>query len=261
MSIQFFLRAESRSRVLVGFGFIVLALLFVLLPSVTAFLRVQEKEKQIFRGPEGPYKPGDVLVRFRAGSALAETQRAALSTRDGKSILGTVERFGGSNLVEGLRIMRVPADDTLSAIEALSERDDVEFAEPNYLWQPMATPNDPQFLTQWSLKNTGQSGGTVGEDIDAENAWNTSTGSSSVVVAVLDGGIDINHPDLQQNIWVNPGEIPNNGIDDDHNGFIDDVNGWDFYHGDKTVFDMKLETTTRRTSPGSLARVATMVLA
>src|SRR4030095_2017333 len=131
MSLKFFSRADARGRVLLGFGlFVFVVLCSVYLSSVGAVRTVQNK--LTFKGPPGPYKPGDVLVLFRSASDLADSRRAALVTKERKTILGTVERFGGSNLVNGLRVMRVPADDTLSAIEALSERSDVEFAEPNY---------------------------------------------------------------------------------------------------------------------------------
>ena len=233
MYIEFNQHTDVRSRLVVAL--LIGVVLCSLIPPVSAFLWFQQKPS--FKVPSGAYKPGDVIVRFRSTSELARSEFANVLTRGGKSIPSRIERFGGSNLAEGLRMMRVPPAETLTVIEALNERPDVEFAEPNYLWQPAATPNDPDFTSQWSLKNTGQSGGTVGEDLDAETAWDVTTGSANVVVAILDGGIDINHPDLQQNIWVNPGEIPNNGIDDDQNGFIDDINGWDFYHDDKTVFD------------------------
>jgi len=100
-------------------------------------------------------------------------------------------------------------------------------------------PNDPRFASGdlWGLHNTGQSGGTADADIDAPEAWDISTGSSAVVVAVIDTGIQIDHPDLKDNIWTNPGETPGDGIDNDGNGFVDDVNGWDFYNKDASVYD------------------------
>lgn len=92
--------------------------------------------------------------------------------------------------------------------------------------------NDPEFNNQWHFKNQGQTGGTPGADINLIKAWQKETGSSNVIVAVIDGGIDTRHPDLQGAIWTNIREIPGNGRDDDQNGYIDDVNGYGF--GDKT---------------------------
>jgi subtilisin family serine protease len=94
----------------------------------------------------------------------------------------------------------------------------------------MATglPSDPEMKRQWGLNNVGQAGGVSGADIHALDAWNLQTNAANVVVGVIDTGIDYTHPDLAQNIWTNPGEIPGNHIDDDSNGFVDDVHGWDF---------------------------------
>ena len=91
---------------------------------------------------------------------------------------------------------------------------------------------DPLFGQQWALDNTGQAGGRVDADIDAPEAWAVATGSSDVVVFILGTGIDYTHPDLAANIWTNPGEIPGNGVDDDANGYVDDVHGYDTYGGD-----------------------------
>ena len=97
--------------------------------------------------------------------------------------------------------------------------------------------NDPSFAVQWGLSNTGQYAGTPGNDIAAPAAWNFTTGSRSVVVAVIDSGIDLTHPDLAANLWVNPGEVAGDGIDNDANGFIDDVHGWDFVDNDAVPQD------------------------
>jgi hypothetical protein len=91
---------------------------------------------------------------------------------------------------------------------------------------------DPSFGQQWALQNTGQSGGKVDADIDAPEAWGLTTGSSDVVVFVIGTGIDYTHPDLAANIWTNPGEVAGNGIDDDGNGYVDDIHGWDAYGDD-----------------------------
>ncbi|RAW00315.1 S8 family serine peptidase [Pseudochryseolinea flava] len=92
--------------------------------------------------------------------------------------------------------------------------------------------NDPLLGSQWHYNNTGQTGGTAGADISLFQAWGIETGRSDVIVAVTDGGVQVNHPDLAANMWVNTDEIPGNNLDDDNNGYIDDVNGYGF--GDDT---------------------------
>ncbi|HEY0320053.1 MAG TPA: S8 family serine peptidase [Pyrinomonadaceae bacterium] len=189
------------------------------------------------------FVPGEILVRFRNESQAKTAERSTMSMRsEGRSIQIRVTEFKGAELVEGLRLAHVAAEDTLQAIADLNSRPDVLYAEPNYVRRINKLPNDPRFPEMWGLKNTGQPNGNgnpgfVGADIDAELAWNTTTGNRNVVVGVVDEGIDINHQDLKDNIWQNPVEIAANGVDDDGNGFVDDVNGWDFYHNDNTVFD------------------------
>ena len=102
---------------------------------------------------------------------------------------------------------------------------------------PSAVPTDPLFGEQWGLANSGQHGGTPLVDVNAVAAWDVTTGSRSAVVAVIDSGVDLTHPDLVANLWRNPGEIAGNGIDDDANGFVDDVHGWDFVAGDAVPQD------------------------
>lgn len=102
---------------------------------------------------------------------------------------------------------------------------------------PTALPNDPSFAQEWNLQNWGQSGGTAGIDINATRAWDITTGSRNVVVAVIDSGIDLTHPDLAANLWTNPGEIAGNGIDDDRNGFVDDIHGWNFVDNNANLQD------------------------
>lgn len=105
----------------------------------------------------------------------------------------------------------------------------VKIAQFNHTIEDRNTPNDPQLGAQWNMNNTGQNSGTPGADIDALNAWNIATGGltstgDTIVVAVIDGGFDITHQDL--NFWKNYDEIPNNSMDDDNNGYIDDFDGW-----------------------------------
>lgn len=173
-------------------------------------------------GNKPRFVPGQVLVRFR--SEAVPKKSLTLLSGAGRQIPVLLERFGGSEIVNGLFLAHVPEAETLSSVDSLQERSDVLYAEPNYIWQRAALPNDPRLNEQWGLADLGQ-------------AWGLTTGSNSVVVGVLDSGIDINHPDLQANIWTNPGEVAGNGVDDDGNGFIDDVHGWDFHHNDNTVFD------------------------
>jgi serine protease len=116
--------------------------------------------------------------------------------------------------------------DINAAIKMISKHPAVKYAEPNYIVRAIGVPDDPNFVSLWGMHNTGQSGGTVDADIDAVEAWDITTGSSSVVVGVIDTGVDYNHPDLQANIWTNPGEIAGDGIDNDGNGVIDDIHGY-----------------------------------
>ncbi|MEG5042581.1 MULTISPECIES: S8 family peptidase, partial [unclassified Microcoleus] len=100
------------------------------------------------------------------------------------------------------------------------------------------TPNDPSYSQLWGLNNTGQSGGTADADIDAAEAWDIQQGNPNLVIGVIDTGVDYNHPDLVGNIWTNPGEIAGDGIDNDNNGYIDDVRGWDFAYNDNDPMDV-----------------------
>lgn len=119
----------------------------------------------------------------------------------------------------------------------LESHPDVAYYEPNGVFSLDLIPDDPMFSDLWGLHNTGQSGGTADADIDAPEAWDIITGSSEVVVGVMDSGVDYTHPDLAGNMWVNPGEVAGDGIDNDENGFIDDIYGWDFYDNDNDPLD------------------------
>jgi subtilisin family serine protease len=121
-------------------------------------------------------------------------------------------------------------------IAALENDSRIAYAEPDWKITLNITPNDPQFNQLWGMNNTGQSGGTADADIDAPEAWNTGTGGN-VVIGVIDTGVDYDHQDLNANIWTNAGEIPGNNIDDDGNGYIDDVHGYDFVNNDGDPMD------------------------
>jgi subtilisin family serine protease len=180
-------------------------------------------------GQEGSaYVPGEILIKFTPGArglekASARAQVNALKLRTFRS--------GAEHWRLG------PGQGVGRAVERLGRNPNVQYVEPNYILTADVIPNDPRFDELWGMRNTGQTGGTADADIDADMAWGVSTGSHSVLVAVIDTGIDYNHPDLAANIWTNPGEIPGNGIDDDGNGYPDDVHGYDFYNDDGDPFD------------------------
>lgn len=146
-----------------------------------------------------------------------------------------IVKFKGD--VKPFRTVKISKGRVFEEIAEYAERADVDYAEPNYIVRLAAIPNDPGFSELYGLDNTGQTGGTPDADIDAPEAWDIQKGSQSAVIAVIDTGVDYTHPDLAANIWTNPGEIPGDGIDNDGNGFIDDVRGWDFYNNDNDPFD------------------------
>jgi subtilisin family serine protease len=122
------------------------------------------------------------------------------------------------------------------AIDALKKNPVITYIDPDYEVHITNVPNDLD-SELWGLHNTGQTGGTPDSDIDAPEAWDIQTGDSSLVIAVIDTGVDYDHPDLEANIWTNPVEIPGDGLDNDNNGYVDDVYGWDFFNGDNDPMD------------------------
>jgi len=187
------------------------------------------------------YMPGEVLIKFKGATApaLMNTAMQGIRTRAMNSVRAMVLRRSS---VSGMEQWKLPTGMSVaSAIKQLKSNAQVEYVEPNYRRHLRLVPNDPLFLNQWGLQNTGQtindSSGAVitgvpGADMGLATAWATQTGSTAVIVAVIDDSVDINHPDLAANIWTNPGETPGDGIDNDGNGFIDDVHGWDFKNND-----------------------------
>ncbi|MBP7051186.1 MAG: S8 family serine peptidase [Phycisphaerae bacterium] len=188
------------------------------------------------------FVPGEVIVQFKTtGGAVRthDTDLLRLRSKFGVENAGPVfqrvheqarrGKLGASlNIASAQRsrdLLRFYVLKTERDVESLCEElaadPAVEFAQPNYIYHICQTPNDPEFPDQYAHQL-----------IQMEDAWDISTGSRDVVVAILGTGTDVNHPDLKDNIWVNAGEIPGNQIDDDGNGFVDDVHGWNFRTGD-----------------------------
>lgn len=181
---------------------------------------------------EAPYVPGVVLVQFAPGTAAADR----VAARAGVVAVASEEV---SPLAVGLeKLTLAPGRSVESAIEGLQRNPNVEFAEPDYIVESLATSNDPYYTggNLWGMYGdatspANQFGSQAGE------AWAAGyTGSKSVYVMVIDEGIQIDHPDLASNIWTNPFD-PVDGVDNDGNGFIDDTNGWDFVYNNRSVYD------------------------
>jgi len=174
------------------------------------------------------YARSEVIVKFKAGTL--STQMSALQQSLGVRVLETTQTSGTQlwTIEGGMSVEQV--------IAALDRNPQLEYVEPNYILSANLIPNDTDFDQLWGLNNTGQTGGTPDADIDAPEAWDITTGNGQVV-GVIDSGVDYTHPDLVNNIWINPGEIANNGIDDDGNGYIDDVHGYDFVNNDGDPMD------------------------
>lgn len=208
------------------------------------------------------YAPGEVIVKLKPGASQlqpADRDERLMSIarlpgnaggdsgRSAEMLVGTVSNHRVSQIISERGLDRVfvlrfdPNSDVDSIVTDLRARDEVEYAEPNYLIKlGTVTPTDPQFSQQWALHNLGLGvpwdpnhdgnldvfSSTPNVDIKASQAWDITTGSPDVIIALTDTGVDITHPDLAQNIYTNPREIPGNGIDDDNNGFIDDVHGF-----------------------------------
>jgi subtilisin family serine protease len=166
---------------------------------------------------------GQLIVKPRAG--IAKSSRAAIAARLGGRVLRELPLIGA-------QVVEVAPDRTEAALAAAKRDPDVDYAEPNWIVHTDVLPNDPQFAEQWSLRNTGQTGGTPGADIRATLAWGVFRGDSNLRIGIIDTGMQLDHPDLAANLWTNPGEIPGNGLDDDSNGYVDDVHGYDVVNGD-----------------------------
>ncbi|MBN1556927.1 MAG: S8 family serine peptidase, partial [Lentisphaerae bacterium] len=179
--------------------------------------------------------------------AVADHFMVTLRPDAGRADLEALNRARGLHIrralhTPGLYLVAIPdaGPDALPEAVAAYNRAArvVRYAEPDtILTLDTVFPDDPDFDSLWGLHNTGQTGGVPDADIDAPEAWAHGTGRREIVVGVIDGGVDYLHEDLAANIWTNPGEIPGNKLDDDGNGFVDDVHGYDFINNDGDPMD------------------------
>lgn len=183
------------------------------------------------------FVPGEVLVKFKPGHDQASRN---WSLKKSGSFLK--QRLNNNSLEHWKLPINSSVEDT---IKQLRDSGTVEYAEPNYIRQPRVLPNDPLLGYSWALSNTGQVvpgldstqtttrlTGVPGMDLQLQQAWDITKGSKNVAVAIIDDGIDLDHPDLRDNIWVNSGEVASDGIDNDNNDYIDDTHGWDIADND-----------------------------
>ena len=181
--------------------------------------------------------PGRWIVQLRgvAGSAAQQLEQAGRQFAKANANFAAARHLGR----DGLILLDAPRDLSPAEMQrSLGRFKNVEYVEPDFAVWSTAIPNDPSYPQLWGLENTGQTGGTPDADIDASAAWDLTTGGADLVVGVIDSGIDYKHPDLLANAWVNAAEL--NGrknVDDDGNGYKDDVYGYDFINGDGDPMD------------------------
>ncbi|MEQ9370686.1 MAG: S8 family serine peptidase [Coleofasciculus chthonoplastes F3-SA18-01] len=174
------------------------------------------------------YLSGQVIVKLKSG--IESTQMQTLPETLQASVLESTNTLG-------TQLWQLNGLSVAQAISMYSNHPLIEYIEPNYTITLNTTiPNDSDFNQLWGLNNTGQTGGIPDADIDAPEAWDSATGNN-IVVGVIDTGVDYTHPELINNMWTNPGEIPGDGIDNDGNGYVDDYYGWDFINNDNNPFD------------------------
>ncbi len=149
--------------------------------------------------------------------------RPGVTAQQVRDLCHRMNAVWGKPLVHG-RVwnIKLPAGQSVSsALNRYSASDIVQFAEPTMVFEEHVIPNDPRWVDLWGL-----------EKIECPEAWDSEKGDPTVVIAIVDSGIDRNHPDLTAHTWTNPGETPGDGVDNDGNGYIDDVYGWDFHDND-----------------------------
>ncbi|MBG18295.1 MAG: hypothetical protein CMB77_08095 [Euryarchaeota archaeon] len=189
------------------------------------------------------YGKGQVNTDFLLARVKLNIDRDQLDLEIQKNGLRIIREF---TLVPGLTLLAMPGTpsrvrvnqrrlDKILAIKRDLEKSGIfQYVELDYVNKPLGKVTDAAFVdgTLWGLENYGQDNGTADADIDIEEAWDITAGTPDTIVAVIDTGVRVTHNDLLSRIWINEDEIPNNGVDDDEDGYIDNHNGVDFYNGD-----------------------------
>ncbi len=190
----------------------------------------------------------ELIVKYKSG-AKSENVNAAVKTKLKLEKLESKYKTKHTHV----EVLQIGESDSLDqTIAELKKDPNVEYAQPNYVLTATDLPQDARFEEQWGLLNEGQTigyqDGTAGIDVNAESAWNITSGTPSTLVGVLDTGIDIKHPDLTASIYTNPNAFLDNGIDDDGNGYVDDIHGWNFKGGKNGDVDVDTQEVCRRCS-------------
>ena len=176
------------------------------------------------------YEEGTILVVFKKSTTPQERYLASLSINNSLKLDAYKESSKNSVFIKDRVVQELALPrkaNVMQAINKISQNPAVAYAEPNYIITLANTPNDPDYVKLWGLNNIGVKQGKTNADIDAPQGWDSTTGSSKIVVGVIDSGIDYTHPDLKQNLWTNSNEVPGNNVDDDGDGYIDDIHGID----------------------------------
>lgn len=173
---------------------------------------------------------GNILIRLLPNENLDNWVKT-WQYFEGKSTLLKIEEQVSNPLAIWLLSFDYTQINEYTFLEHIRKSPAVQAAQFNHLIDYRAVPNDPLFGSQWQYINTGLDGGEIDADLDIDDAWDISTGGltangDTIVICVIDSGVDAQHQDLKENLWVNYHEIPNNDIDDDNNGYVDDYRGW-----------------------------------
>lgn len=206
---------------------------------LTSFLLLLVLWMPLGRSQSMTHVPGDIIIHLMPDQSLQDL------LRDGGQFNGVPTQLRVNRPLaksSGIWLFHVDANrvNEIDYLTWIRRHPGVLAAQFNHLGEFRKSPNDPNYFQQWHWNNTGQNNGLIGADLDMEEAWEITTGGvtatgDTIVVGIVDDGTDLDHPDLQANHWINHQEIPDNGIDDDGNGYLDDYYGWNINQDNDNV--------------------------